>query len=217
MKRAFSVCFQELTDQEQSVIDDESIWHDVEKEQTDGMNSPVSQSVKERLQCFTHTLQLTVGDGLKKTKGVSQALTKCNKLCTQLHSSTAMKEEFEEKFGKKTSIPAANVTRWSSTYKQVLAVLQLSMMKVNDIVRAKQPNLLFTPREWSQLHELVVILSPFAQATEQTQSEKTVSISMVCPSIVSLYRHVCAQVESARFLSELATTLRDSLFRSFRG
>ena len=45
----------------------------------------------ERISCFAHTLQFTVGDGLRETKAMSLALSKGTKLTSHLHRSTVYK------------------------------------------------------------------------------------------------------------------------------
>ena len=45
----------------------------------------------ERLSCFAHTLQLSVGDGLRETKSISLAMSKGVKLAGTLHKSTIYK------------------------------------------------------------------------------------------------------------------------------
>ena len=45
----------------------------------------------ERISCFAHSLQLTVGDGLKETKVISPAMSKCVAVSNHLHRSTAYK------------------------------------------------------------------------------------------------------------------------------
>ena len=44
-------------------------------------------------------------------------------------------------------------------------------------------NLVFSAREWNQLKELCVVLAPFSEATDLTEGERSVTISMVVPTV----------------------------------
>lgn len=233
MRKAFSVCFPAAMEQNFSsngdelaatvyndadCLDDPDLWNDLDLGSQSLFDDAVDQGgKKKRLQCFTHSLQLTVGDGLRHTAAINLALSKCSKICTQLHSSCLVKEKFEDAFGKKLSIPADVATRWNSTLRQVMAVIKLDMLKLNDIFRENAGHLIFTVKEWSQLIELATILNPFGEATDATQGQHIVTSSYAAPSVISLYRHCVNQNESARFLKKLAAALRDSLMKRFKG
>lgn len=72
-------------------------------------------------------------------------------------------------------------------------------MKLNEVLRVtNHENCILSAKELNVLQELVVILQPFAEATDLTQSESAVSISCVVPVVLSL----------SKFLSEQATAVR---------
>lgn len=77
--------------------------------------------------------------------------------------------------------------------------------------------LVFTPREWSQLKELVDILEPFLDATDLTQGQKVVTISAVVPCILSLNHHLHSMHVQVRYLSGLVKVLEESLKKRFKG
>ncbi|KAJ4941207.1 hypothetical protein JOQ06_027494, partial [Pogonophryne albipinna] len=173
---------------------------------------------KQRLQCFAHTLQLVVGDGLKETKGTTSSLAKLSKLSSLLHTSTTFKDVFDAEFGEQRGIPAAVTTRWNSTLRQVKAVLRCEHPKLCRVLeKAGHKELLFTAREWNVLKELVDIMNPFGEATDLTQGEKIVTISSVVPSVLSLNHHLEKLKPQVRFLSSLVRSLQVSLKKRFGG
>lgn len=90
---------------------------------------------------------------------------------------------FEAEFGEQKVIPAAVITRWNSTLRQVKAVLQCEHLKLCAVLEmAGHKELLFTTREWNLLKEMVDILKPFGEATDLTQGEKN-SHDQCCCSI----------------------------------
>lgn len=125
-----------------------------------------------RLQCFAHTLQLVIGDGLKETKLISAALAKTSRLSSLLHTSTSFKESFENEFGQR-GIPACVTTCWNSTLRQLKAVLSCDHLRLCTFLEnVGHKAIIFTAREWNQTQELVQVLQPFAEATNLTQGEK---------------------------------------------
>ncbi|XP_067939459.1 uncharacterized protein [Watersipora subatra] len=126
-----------------------------------------------------------------------------------------LKEAFEKAFGNKASVPASNATRCNSTFQQVLAVINLGREKLNEVLAVEHNNSVMSVSEWGQLKELVTILGPFAQATDPTQGDKVVTISMVAPSVVGLHKHAVVMNNAGQYLNKLSAALCDSLARSF--
>ncbi len=118
MRKAFTVCFpsEQEDDDDGDHLDDPELWCDLTLEDQQTVDAAMAK--KQRLQCFAHTLQLVVGDGLKETKLVCPSLSKLSKLSSLLHTSTTFKDVFDSEFGEQKGIPAAVNTRWNSTLRQ---------------------------------------------------------------------------------------------------
>ncbi|XP_017275587.1 sialate O-acetylesterase isoform X2 [Kryptolebias marmoratus] len=219
MRKAFTVCFPSEQGEEPDDnhhLDDPELWHDLPLEDQETVGASLGK--KHRLQCFAHTLQLVVRDGLTETKVASPALSKLSKLSSLLHTSTTLKDVFETEFGERKSIPASVITRWNSTVRQVKAVLQCEHLKLCAVLeKAGHKKLLFTIREWNLLKEMVDILKPFEEATDLTQGEKIVTISAVFPSVLSLNHHLEKLKPQVRFLNGLVSSLQASLNKRFLG
>uniref|UniRef100_A0A4W5RXY7 HAT C-terminal dimerisation domain-containing protein n=1 Tax=Hucho hucho TaxID=62062 RepID=A0A4W5RXY7_9TELE len=200
MRKAFTVCFpieQEVHDEDH--LDDPELWDDLTLEDQQTVDAAIAK--QQRLLCFAYTLQLVVGDGLKETKVMTPSLSTLSKISSLLHTSTTFKEVFEAEFGGR-GIPAAVNTRWNSTLRQVKAVIQCDHLKLcHFLEKAGHKELLFTVREWNKLKELVDILKPFG-ATDMTQGEKIVTISLVVPSVLSLNHHLEQRKPQVHFLSD---------------
>lgn len=69
MKKAFTTCFPGEGDEEDD-LDDSDIWNDLTVEEQERVENSLSAKTQTRLQCFAHTLQLVIGDGLKETKSM---------------------------------------------------------------------------------------------------------------------------------------------------
>lgn len=217
MRKAFTVCFPgEQDDEDDGDLDDPEIWHDLDVEEQQAVDAAMAK--KQRLQCFAHTLQLVVGDGLKETKQASPSLSKMSKLSSLLHTSTTFKDLFDCEFGEHRGIPATVNTRWNSTLRQVKAVLRCDHLKLSTVLeKSGHKELCFTAREWNLLKELVEILKPFGEATDLTQGDKVITISAVVPSVLSLNHHLEKLRPQVRFLCGLVRSLQASLKKRFLG
>lgn len=106
------------------------------------------------------------------------------------------------------SLPAANATRWSSTFRQLSAVAQLSSSDLGDLLRdSGHKNLVFTLTELSSLKEIVEILEPFAEVTELLQGEKYATIGCVVPSVMALKHFLENKCTHFRFHTAIVRAL----------
>ena len=153
------------------------------------------------------------------SRQISLAVAKASKVTSLLHTSTIFKDKFEASFGENVSIPAANTTRWNSTVLNLKAILSLDHTKLADISESKWEHLKFSPREWGQLTELVEVLQPFLEATDLLQGDKAVTISLVAPTVLSLYTGLQKMEERGRVrhCKSLVQALKNSLSHRFRG
>jgi len=170
----------------QSHVDDIDLWTDLHEDESETAFSDVGAS---RMACFCHSLQLVIRSGLEKCTSSRLALAKVTKLANLLHQSCVFRADFEAKFNGKHLVPVANDTRWNSVYRQLAAVIALDSGTLTDLLRdTSHENLILSSKEHSQLQELVQILEAFAEATDSTQSETMVTISLVVPTVLVLTR-----------------------------
>lgn len=92
---------------------------------------------------------------------------------------------------------------WNTTLRLVEAVTDLNPQSLNSLLEAQgHKALCLSAREWSQLKELVDILSPFLQATDLTQEEKVETVSAALPCVLSLNSHLIHMLNASGWLSE---------------
>ncbi|GAA6090111.1 zinc finger BED domain-containing protein 4-like [Tachysurus ichikawai] len=119
--------------------------------------------------------------------------------------------------GMKETIPAANTTRWNSTFKQVHALTALDHKSLNEMCSKDYENVMFSAREWNQLKELSAVLAPFSEATDKTEGDKSVTISMVVPTVLDLNTHLLKMEDTRMQCRRLVKALRQSLVKRFSG
>lgn len=217
MKCAFKVHMPQQqsddSESEEESLDDEHLWEDMNLVE----DTELPWSSGERLSCFAHSLQLVVNDGMKEVRAISRTIAKTSRFTTLLHSSSQFKEKFEAMFDSNKTIPAANTTRWNSTFKQVQALTALDHKSLNEMCSKDYENVMFSAREWNQLKELSAVLAPFSEATDQTEGDKSVTISMVVPTVLDLNTHLLKMEDTRMQCRPLVKALRQSLVKRFSG
>jgi len=144
-------------------------------------------------------LQLVVRGGLEKFTSCRSALAKVSKLANVVHQSVLFRAAFEEHFGRGKTVPASNDTRWNSVYRQIEAVVELDQLRLLVLQETSHENLIMNAKELAQLQELVSLLAPFAEATDLTQGDKTITVSCVVPTILALRRLLFEQQRSVTY------------------
>lgn len=159
-------------DEEFGALDDETMWSDLHDiDDNESIEESLNKICTTRLSCFAHTEQLTVKEGIAKI-AASPVLAKCSALSTSLHHSNLMKESFEAQFGSNRTIPKVNSTRWNSLFHQLKCVSDLDQAALAEFLRATDhSHLIFTPKDTATLSEIILVLEPFAEATDWTQGD----------------------------------------------
>ncbi|CAF1441196.1 unnamed protein product [Rotaria sordida] len=168
-----------------------------------------------RIPCFAHTLQLVIKDGLEEAACIKQAISKVSKISKLAHSSTTFADKLETIGG---SIPKPNKTRWNSQLHTVQKILEIQSTQLNSILtELKKKDLCLGPRDITMLNEFVSLLIFFEEATTITQAENSPSISLVAPSIVSIYYDLINEQHNIIYTTTLCKALLSSLISRFGG
>lgn len=212
----YSNCF---IDSEQFDSDDnagdEFMETDVEDVVKRFLESIIAENQFFRLPCYSHSIQLVIKDALKSSDYVQTSLEKVSKIAKLSHSSTIVAERLESL---RVSIPNANKTRWNSQYDMVNAMVGIPSSDLNDIlVQIQRRDLCLKTSDYQALSEFINLLSLFAQATNATQAQNTPSISMVAPSILSIYCDLLVEQTNLKYTSSLCQSLLESLLSRFGG
>ena len=191
----------DIDDEDENEDDDDMAGCFDEEDEIDDLND--TSLIPKRISCFAHTLQLCVKDGLASPSSiVTKVIAKAAKVVNHIKKSTLTTEKMETLFGK--TVVSRNETRWNSQLKMIRRLVQVNTDEV-----VEKPELMFTSHEKVVMKELVQILEPFEEATDLTQGDQYVSVSLVIPSVVGLQKHL-QQVE-VRYLSSVVTKLKTAL------
>jgi hypothetical protein len=135
-------------------------------------------------------------------------------LCSS-HKSTLFAEYLQQE---NISIPLVVKTRWNSQHHTICKVLEISHTLLNDLLRnVGRADLVITTRDIVILQEFASIFALFAEATIRAQSETSASISLIAPSILSIYCDLEREQTNCKYLGSLCRTLLKSLRERFGG
>ena len=139
--------------------------------------------------------------GFKVGKRFNNIITKCSKIVRFVRKSTVASEKLE----KERRIQAATETRWNSQLKMIRSILAIPNSK---LVELETPHKL-TTYERNVLQEMIMILTPFEEATDYVQIEKYPSAGYVLPCIKGLRSQLTAisSIHHATFLKELQNSI----------
>ena len=153
--------------------------------------------------CFIHCLQSVVKDGFKNTTQINKVISKASNFVNYIRKSTVASDHLDD-FNR---VQAANYTRWNSQIKMIRSLLKIPAEKLKQLDCDHQ----LSAYERSVLKDLVEILTPFEQATDEVQGEKYVTSSLVAP----LARGLRLTIDSlqSKFNCGLLTALKESFGR----
>lgn len=143
------------------------------------------------LPCCSHTLNLIVQEALK-LPSLNDIFCKCKRIVAFFKSSTVANAKLKEAQNVKNPLGLVQevATRWNSAFLMMDRIKLLSSFigKVLLISR-KAPNPLSVD-EIGTISELIELLRPFNDATQQISANKIVTISLIIPIISELHQKI---------------------------
>ncbi len=149
--------------------------------------------------CFIHCLQSVVKDGFKNATQINKVIAKASSIVNYIRKSTIASDLLSD-FPR---VQAANKTRWNSQLKMIRSLLAIPAEKLAQLDCAQ-----LSAYERSVLKDLVEILTPFEDVTDEVQGEKYVTSSSVAPLVRGL-RFAIESLQS-KFNCGMLKALKDS-------
>ena len=151
------------------------------------------------VQCFAHTLQLAVEEGLKKQEVIERAAEACRKLIGHFNRSTLASDELEayqQRQGQKPLKLIQDVpTRWNSLYLMFERIEKLRsglyhVLHDKKITKTTECEVLEIPGHiWALIEVLLPTLRPLVDATEALSAEEYPSVSCTMPMLCFLIQN----------------------------
>ncbi|XP_047127648.1 zinc finger BED domain-containing protein 4 [Hydra vulgaris] len=168
------------------------------------------------IHCTIHLLQLVVSDSISENI-VIDVLSKCRRLVTHFNHSSLACNNFKQIQLQQNLDPLCLVqdvpTRWNSTY---LMLDRLNKLKIPvQLYLAERSDLMpFSTLEWTLILNIIKLLKPFFQLTQEMSSEIT-TLSSVIPNMCSLKKFMSkCQVDLSiqETKNRLTTSLKNRFF-----
>ena len=167
------------------------------------------------LGCFGHTINLCVKVGLKQ-HDVHTAVSRCSRLVTYFRKSTqasTLLANKQEALGMKKHKLLQDVdTRWNSTYDMIQRVMEQQAAICAALLEQKRMDLLPKDNELKLLEDIIDILKPFKDVTEQMSGQAYVTLSAVRPILHFLKSKVLQPLDSeSRSVQNIKNEMRSNL------
>jgi hypothetical protein len=169
-----------------------------------------------RLACFAHSIQLVIKDGLEGNNSVKQFMGKILRVTSASHKSSHLAEGLRKSFG--LVIPTPVITRWNTHFKCVKRIFSFDRNKFNDLLtECDYSSLCLSTVDYEKMNEFILIMQGLNQASECTQGDYYPTISLIAPTVVSLFKHFSFIESKCTYFKSLIRTLIDSLTTRFAG
>jgi hypothetical protein len=143
-------------------------------------------------------------------------MAKILKITNAAHQSSRLAEKFKTTFG--LTIPKPVITRWNTHFQCVKRVSQFDRNQLNDILsECDYDSLFLTVTDYEKINDFVKIMQRFNQASELSQGDQYPTISLVAPTVVSLYRHLVLNDSTCTHFKSFIKKLSSSLVNRFAG
>lgn len=153
--------------------------------------------------CFSHTLQLAIGAGLK-VPAIDRMLGAARRLAAHFKRSTVAAQALREKQAALQANETSNVseividcsTRWNSVLDMLERLVELRwaigavLSDPNTTHRSAASTYEMTDDNWSLAQALVPVLKPFKQVTTMSSGQSYPSVSSVYPQLYIILKHI---------------------------
>ena len=163
----------------------EQVREDEQNSDEDDDDMSIHESVTiRRIPCVAHTLQLVLKE-IDKNAAYTALMTKSRALVKSVRVSSIATELLIGKCGK--TVVTDCTTRWNSNYLMLSHLNEIKGPLVGVMEEMRWDGLLNS--EWARLTELVKMLGPFKEQTDNMQTD-TLSLSSIIPSLLELSLHL---------------------------
>lgn len=140
------------------------------------------------VRCMVHSLQLVIRKIEKEERKSSRSVIRAAvRLINSFRKSAALTTQLRETSNGRV-LRGHNLTRWSSLYRAIERLSQLEKETKEVCANNRIDGLLES--QWATLNQIRQLLEPFADHTLSSESNSSVTISMVIPAIKDLKCHL---------------------------
>lgn len=173
-----------------SILTDWNVFEKIETIVTDNaasMKKACEILQKKHLPCFSHTLNLVVQDALA-CHNMKPLLTQAKQIVGFFKSSSIAYAHFksEQAAIKPYSLIQEVSTRWNSVYHMLERILKTRDALCSALLKIQKAPPPLSAEQFSAIEDLCLVFAPIEAATKRMSAAKTVTISLVIPTVFGL-------------------------------
>nr|XP_039271407.1 uncharacterized protein LOC120345886 [Styela clava] len=199
-------------------VDDDSIWNSLDERPKKALEVEVVDHARQSsLQCFEVSLHAFLHNVLENTECIRQPVLKVCYFVSEAHTNPSFAASLSINLSLNVDSLTPNTRRWKPTIQNIEAILRCNQKILNNLCgRNHEMGMILTEEDYSMLKELLELLRPFYESTLLVE-QKSCSISVVVPTVLSLYKHLMNFTHKVKCLRNMVTHMIDSLYLRFKG
>ena len=176
--------------------------------------------------CFAHTINLVATNAIRKTEQINLLREKLSSIISLTRRSTKAWEKFEQcqkNIGRETVLKLILdvPTRWNSTFLMLERLVDLKeAVKLFIIGLPEDSNPMMMTQDWIDIEEIITVLKPLYDVTNEMSTEKRTSVSKIVPLsklLTSFYTTASQKETGSLAAAKLASNILHEIVKRLSG
>uniref|UniRef100_A0A673UVA9 Zinc finger BED-type containing 4 n=1 Tax=Suricata suricatta TaxID=37032 RepID=A0A673UVA9_SURSU len=173
----------------------------------------LSEGERASVQCFSHTVDLVVGEAIKSQRMVQNLLSTARKICERVHRSPRAKEKLAE-LQKEYALPQRHLiqdvpSRWSTSFHMLERLIE-QKRAINEMSVECNFRELISCDQWEVMQSVCHALKPFDAASREMSAHAS-TLGQVIPMIHILNRKIEMLFEETMGIDTMLKSLKEAM------
>lgn len=173
----------------------------------------LSEGERASVQCFSHTVDLVVGEAIKSQRMVQNLLSIARKICERVHRSPKAKEKLAE-LQKEYALPQRHLlqdvpSRWNTSFHMLERLIE-QKRAVNEMSIECNFRELISCDQWEVMQSVCHALKPFDAASREMSAHAS-TLGQVIPMIHILNRKIEMLFEETMGIDTMLKSLKEAM------
>ncbi|KAF0871637.1 ZBED4 protein, partial [Crocuta crocuta] len=173
----------------------------------------LSEGERASVQCFSHTVDLVVGEAIKSQRMVQNLLSIARKICERVHRSPKAKEKLAE-LQKEYALPQRHLlqdvpSRWNTSFHMLERLIE-QKRAINEMSIECNFRELISCDQWEVMQSVCHALKPFDAASREMSAHAS-TLGQVIPMIHILNRKIEMLFEETMGIDTMLKSLKEAM------
>nr|XP_060512050.1 zinc finger BED domain-containing protein 4 [Panthera onca]XP_060512052.1 zinc finger BED domain-containing protein 4 [Panthera onca]XP_060512053.1 zinc finger BED domain-containing protein 4 [Panthera onca] len=173
----------------------------------------LSEGERASVQCFSHTVDLVVGEAIKSQRMVQNLLSIARKICERVHRSPKAKEKLAE-LQKEYALPQRHLiqdvpSRWNTSFHMLERLIE-QKRAINEMSVECNFRELISCDQWEVMQSVCHALKPFDAASREMSAHAS-TLGQVIPMIHILNRKIEMLFEETMGIDTMLKSLKEAM------